>query len=349
MTRIAATDAPLARPNSPLSRRQKAAIVVRFLMNEGAELPLSTLPDQLQGALTQQLGQMRHVDRQTLAEVVCEFANELEGIGLSFPRGLIGALTELDGTISPQTAARLRREAGVRQLGDPWDRIRALDEDDLIGIIEREALPVAAVMLSKIRTAKAAAILGRLNGELARRLTYALGQTDSITPSAVDRIGLSLATQIDDRPERAFAEGSDARVGAILNMSPTDTRDALLDGLEEQDATFAHQVRKTIFTFAHIPDRLLPGDVVKVQREVEQPVLLTALTHALVSEDASQHAAEFLLANMSKRMADTLRSEIEEAERPTQTVGEEAMTSLIATIRRLESTGEITLQSQPDI
>ena len=61
-----------------LTRRQKAAIVVRFLLNEGAEVPLTELPEALQATLTTQMGAMRYVDRSTLADVVAEFASELE-------------------------------------------------------------------------------------------------------------------------------------------------------------------------------------------------------------------------------------------------------------------------------
>src|SRR5690554_1726450 len=95
---------PLARiapppPQAPtaarLTRRQKAAIIVRFLLNEGADVALSDLPDALQGRLTTQIGSMRYVDRPTLISVVTEFASELETMGLTFPHGMAGALSAL--------------------------------------------------------------------------------------------------------------------------------------------------------------------------------------------------------------------------------------------------------------
>ena len=41
-----------ARGPIPLDNRAKAAIVVRLLLNEGADLPLEELPDDLQARLT---------------------------------------------------------------------------------------------------------------------------------------------------------------------------------------------------------------------------------------------------------------------------------------------------------
>ena len=179
-----------------LSRKAKAAIVVRLLINEGADIPLEELPDELQAQLTKAMGQMRTVDRDTLQEVVAEFAEEVERIGLTFTNGMAGALDALDGKISPQTAARLRKEAGVREAGDPWSRIRDMDNALLVGVLEEESIEVAAVMLSKLDVPKAAELLGMLPGPRARQITYAVSQTGAVTPDAVDRIGLSLASQL---------------------------------------------------------------------------------------------------------------------------------------------------------
>ncbi|MEM6890607.1 MAG: flagellar motor switch protein FliG, partial [Pseudomonadota bacterium] len=94
-------------PTANISRKAKAAIVVRLLLNEGADIPLEELPEELQVELTQQMGAMRLIDRDTLASVVSEFAEELDSVGLSFPGGIAGALDALDGRISKHTAARL--------------------------------------------------------------------------------------------------------------------------------------------------------------------------------------------------------------------------------------------------
>ncbi len=342
-TPLARLGAPApSRPTSArLTRKQKAAIIVRFLLNEGADLRLDGLPDALQADLTNQMGSMRYVDRTTLIDVVSEFATELEAMGLTFPRGVAGALSALDGRISPQTAARLRKEAGVRQFGDPWEQVRAADLDDLVPILLAESTEVAAVMLSKLDVPRAADLLSRLPGDKARRITYAVSQTSNVTPGAVDRIGLSLAAQLNDIPETAFADGPVARVGAILNFSASATRDDVLSGLDEADQGFADLVRKAIFTFANIPERLNPVDVPKVTREVDQQVLVTALS-AAAAADLGQ-AADFLLDNMSKRMAETIREEIAEAGRVRPKAGEAAMTEIVNAIRQLEASGDITL------
>lgn len=324
-----------------LTRRQKAAIVVQFLMNEGADVPLSELPDALQAGLTQQLGEMRYVRRDTLLLVVREFVEELESIGLAFPDGIAGALTAMDGKISVATAQRLRKEAGVRLYGNPWERISALETEKILEIAQRESTEVAAVLMSKIDVARAAEILGKLPGDRARRITYAVSLTGSVTPEAVDRIGLSLASQLDAEPARAFDTPPEDRIGEILNFSPSDTREDLLNGLTEDDSAFADQVRKAIFTFAHIPERVLDRDLPRILRDVEQPVLVTALAFAAQGDLAN--VSEFVLNNISKRMAEGLREEIAEAGEIKSKAGEEAMTQVVGAVRSLATAGEITL------
>jgi flagellar motor switch protein FliG len=324
-----------------LSRKAKAAIVVRLLINEGADIPLEELPDELQARLTHQMGSMRTVDRATLAAVVDEFAQELESIGLSFKGGIEGALNALDGKISKQTADRLRKEAGVRKYGDPWERLRDLGPEKLLPVLETESTEVAAVLLSKLDVKRAAELLGKLPGPKARRITYAVSQTSAVTPDAVDRIGLSLAAQLDAEPLTAFESGPVERVGAILNSTTAVTRDDVLEGLDETDAGFAEMVRRAIFTFANIPQRIAARDIPRVARVLEQQALVTALAGAEAA--GMQASANFILENMSGRMADQLREEVQDRDPVSTADMEEAAASIVQAIREMEAAGDLLL------
>lgn len=328
-----------------LSGCEKAAVIVRLLLNEGADLPLEELPEDLQEALTHQMARMGLIDRLTLDAVAAEFADALEGIGLSFPHDIAGALSAMDGKIAPGTAARMRRKAGMQQTGDPWPQLRQQEVAELAAIVQDESTEVAAVLLSKLETPKAAELLGHLPGPVARRITFAISRTGGVSPEAVERIGRSLLSQIESRPPSAFADGPEKRVGEILNQSPAATREDVLSALDQEDAAFATGVRKVLFTFADIATRIAPRDAVTVARSVDQAVLVSALAFASEPDDAA--AAEFMLSNMTSRMADALREEIGERGEVKQSDGEAAMTAVVAGIRNLEQDGAITLLS-PD-
>ena len=338
--------APPRHPARALTRAEKAAVIVRLLTREGAELPLSELEDPMQARLTEAMGHMTYVDRVTLAGVIREFAEELENVGLPMPRGLVGALDALEGRLNPRTAARLRKAAGVRQTGDPWARLRAMEVADLRDIANREAVEVAAVLLSKLETTKAAELLTALPGDRARRIAYAISMTDAITPEAVDRIGFSLVAQLEERPDRAFDGKPEERVGEILNFSASATRDDVLTGLDETDRDFAENVRRAIFTFAHIPDRIEGRDIPRIARELDQADLVTAL--AAAEQLGFPDSAAYVLDNMSKRLADGIREEIGERGKVRQKDGEAAMGLFVAALRRLVSEGEISMRASED-
>ncbi|MBT8155400.1 flagellar motor switch protein FliG [Epibacterium ulvae] len=330
-------------PKVELSGKAKAAIVVRLLLNEGADIPIEELPEDLQTELTRQMGKMSLVDRNTLNAVAGEFADLLDNVGLSFPNGLAGALSAMEGKISRHTYSRLRKEAGVRQFGNPWDRLKQLPAEDLATLAEAESIEVAAVLLSMLDTGKAAAMLACLPGPLARRITYAVRQTGSVSPETVDRIGLSLAAQVDARPEMAFADSPGERVGAILTESPAAKREEVMDALDEEDEEFATDVRKSLYTYALIGTRLSPTDVPKITRVVPQQDLVTAI--AFASNDEDTESSEFLLANMSTRMATNIREEVAERSKVNRKQGEAAMSNIISALREMIVNGEIELKS----
>jgi flagellar motor switch protein FliG len=279
--------------------------------------------------------------------VVEEFVGELEAIGLSFPGGIEGALGILDGHISPATAARLRKEAGIAARGDPWERIGGLSSERLAQVLEQESVEVGAVILSKLNVRTAAEALGLLPGERARRLSYAISKTGKVDPDTVRRIGLSLAAQLDAEPVGAFPDGPVQRIGAILNSSRAATREEVLAGLDEADADFAAEVRRAIFTFANVPERISARDIPRIVKEIEQPVLVTALAYAAGDPDMAK-ARDYVLDNMSKRMADTLREEIAAAGTVKESAGEEAMGVIVGQIRAMIDAGEILTLADDD-
>ena len=343
---IHAAAQPVPRPRPKLTQKQKAAVIVRLLLAEGAPLELTRLPDEMQADLTEQIARMRRVDMDTLQDVAQDFIAELEGLGLSFPGGIDGALSLLDGYISNGAANRLRRQMGRDEGADPWQRLSRLELAKLLGVLEQESIEVGAVMLSKLPVPQSAELLSKLPGERARRIAYAMSLTGSVAPDTVARIGQSLISELDAQPLRAFEESPAERVGAILNYSAAMTREDVLQSLLEADASFAESVRKELFTFADIPSKLHPSDVPRVLRVLAQNILITAL--AAPSSAGDQAAAEFLLTNMSQRMATALREEMAEVGAIRAKDGEEAMNGVIAAIRECESAGEITLLREDD-
>lgn len=341
--------APSGRRIPALTGRQKAAILVRLLLSEGVDIDIAALPEAMQAELTAQMAEMRLVDRDTMMAVVAELVETLEQVGLSFPEGIEGALRVLGDRLSPGAAGRLRQIARASGRADPWERIATAEPALLAELLARESTEVAAVVISKLPVARAAELLGFLPGDQARRVALAVACTEGIAPVMVTRIGMALAGELDLRPPPVFPTPPAARVGAILNSASAELRDRLLEEIGEDDSGFADGIRRAIFTFSHIHSRLAPLDVPRVLREVDQPVLITALAATLQMEGTDQgRSAEFLLANVSQRMATNLRDEIEGRGRIRPSEAERAMGEVVAALRGLVEGGEITLVETED-
>jgi flagellar motor switch protein FliG len=328
-----------------LSGREKAAIAVRLLLQSGAVPALADFPESLQTELTMQLVRMAPVNQITVDAVAIELADAIEAIGLSFPAGLEGALGLLDGVISDNASNRLRGMSPDHFHGDPWGNICAVDNERLVTVLESESVEVAAILLSKLNVSKAAELLGLISGERARRTTYSVSLTASVAPAMVRRIGIALAEQFDQRQDFAFPDDPVSRVGAILNYSPASVRDEVLSGLESEDNEFAQQVRKAIFTFTNVKDRVSARDVPRVQRDLDQADLVTVVAAA---EGTDKDTVDFLLENISQRLAESIRGEAAEKGAVPSKDGEAAMMRIVNVIRELEGAGEISLITEAE-
>ncbi|MBV0912908.1 FliG C-terminal domain-containing protein [Anianabacter salinae] len=325
---------------APLSRRRKAAIIVRLALAEGIALRLDRLPPDLQAALTREMAALRTVDRATLDAAIADFTADLESLGLAFPSGLDGALALLGDALGAEAGDRLRLVLGAAA-PDPWVRLSDLPSATLAAALTDESTEVAAIVLSKLKVSRAADLLGQLPGPIARRMTLAMARLGPVSPDTVARVGRALADRLDAAPSGAFRGAPEQRVGSVLNAATSATRNDLLGALTSEDSVLGDAVRRAIFTFAHIPARIDAREVPKITRAVEGAALTRALAAATLGAEAE--ARDFILANMSGRMAQQLRDEIDSALALPPAEGEAAMAEVTAAIRALEERGEIRL------
>lgn len=330
-------------PGRMISAEEKAAVIVRLMLAEGVDLPLTDLPEAHQTRLAEVMGAMDMVDRATLEAVVGEFLDALDATGLTFPGGLEAAVDLVEGHVSESVASRLRRRASGGMKGDPWERIAALPAAEVLALLGEEAPETAAVALSRLPVPKAAEILAQMPGARARRVALAMSRTGGVAPETLRRIGLALAAQLEARPAKAFAAGPVARMGAILNVAPGATREDVLAGLEEEDRAFAEEVRKAIFTFAHIPHRVEPRDLPRVLRVVDPAQVTTAFAAALADE-ALAGVAEEILSSLSPRMVQQLREDVAARGKVSVKDADAAYGAVVGAIREMEAQGQLALR-----
>lgn len=333
-------DARMVDAPARLNSQQKAAVIVRLLLSQNVSPGLDRLSPDMQADLARAMASLGPISRATLAQVVGEFTARLDGLALTAPKGLVAALALLEPHISPIARDGLRAEAEAGDPTDPWTRLGAMDPDRLRPLLLTESAEIAAILLSKLGVAKAATLLAGLPDARAQVIAHAVSLTATVTPMMVDRIGAQLLAQMLADPEPAFRSSPVDRVGAILNAVSGALRETLLGGLETRDPGFAGDVRRAIFTFHHIPKRVAAADVPRILRRVEPDAVTRAIAAGL---DQAPVTVEFLLENMSKRLAEQIRDEAETMGKPRQEDGEAAMAEIVTAIRALEEDGEIRL------
>lgn len=323
-----------------LTRRQKAAVIVRLLLGQGVSPGLDRLAPAQQSDLARAMSGLGQIDRATLADIVTEFTSALDNLALTMPRGMHDALAILDPHISSMARDGLKAEAEIGDGTDPWLRLAAMEPERLRPAMQEESAEVCAILLSKLNVAKAARLMTDLSPERAETIAHAVSLTDTVTAETILRIGEHLHAKILAQPKSTFEKRPGERVGAILNAVGSTPRETLLERLDARDADFAGEVRRAIFTFDHIPRRVQATDVQRIIGAVEGETLATALAAGMARAPL---AAEFLLENMAKRMAEQLRVEVEATAAPRSEEGEAAMQAVVTRIREMDEAGEIRL------
>ena len=324
----------------PLPRRQKAAVILQFLHDNGINPDLALLSEDAQIALTREMGLIGQIDTLTIDCVIREFLDAVEHTGLSGPNGLSDAFAQISGSLSETVQARLKDEISGT---DPWGAVKAMPTDRLRQIMQAEAIEIGSIVLGQLPVDIAADILGQLPGDHARKITYAMSRTNGVSSQILGLIGTTLNESYQRKSDPVFGDTPPKRLGAILTASQGTLRDSLLDDLNQEDPVFTNEVRQSIFTFADIPERIAPPDVPTIIREVPNDIAIPALACALAIAGPTTDAAAYILSNLSKRLAEQLKEDIEAAPTPTPSEGEQAQSKFISVVSDLASKGDIAL------
>lgn len=329
-----------------LSRDQKAAIIVRLLLANQGSFKLDGLEDTHQARLVRAMAGLSYVNEATTLAVIQEFLTEFGSLGLYFRPGLESALSSLKSHLADNVPALLNASSTSDAPLDPWDTIKTQEASALASVLAIETPHIIAIVLTKLPPGKAAEVLAELDMAVAHAATLVATKDITVTLETVAGIGQAIAQALTQAGDKgALAGDPTERVGAILNFAPGGAREDLLNGLESADRHLAEQVRKVMFTFTDIPDRIEIKDIPKLVRGVENDMLVTALAGAGTS---GKDVVDFILTNLSKRLSEQLIEEIREVGEVKPKEADTAMNAIIQVARDLEQSGEIILIAPED-
>ena len=324
-----------------LTQRQKAAIIVKLLVGGGVSLDDLDLDADAIWKITNAMTGLGVVGKDIVDGVTAEFILEMERMGLVFERDIDGSLKAMEDQMPADTMSKVKARQSGSAEASAWGYISKTEAEVLALRIAAENPRVGAVILSKLSPTKSAEIVGLISTEAAEAILGAISKTTAVKPEIVNRIGIALAESLQDKGDAgAFEESAAERIGAILNMSPSQFRDEILGSFEKKDPEAAGQIRRLMFTFEDIPSRITGRDISKILRGVDDETLVMALSGAATN---APEVKEFIMSNISSRLAEQIEESIGERGAVKEKDADAAMTQVVIAVKELEKAGELIL------
>ncbi len=217
----------------------------------------------------------------------------------------------------------------------PFDFARKADPAQILNFIQNENSQTIALVLSYLQPEQASIILSSLPQDKQADVAKRIALMDSTSPEVISQVERVLEQKLSATVTQDYTNaGGISSVVQILNGVDRGTERTILDSLEIQDPELAEEIKKRMFVFEDIVN-IDNRSIQRIIRDIENADLQLAL------KVASEEVREAIFKNMSKRMAETFREEMEFMGPVRLRDVEEAQTRIVSTIRRLEEAGEI--------
>jgi flagellar motor switch protein FliG len=299
-----------ARVNRGRTRRltgpHKVALLLRLLDEEVSKAILTHLGDRDIARIHRADTDLGTVDEDLLRQVAVDFKERVgHGDG-----GIAGATTRrLDGLIrNTFEEDRLENIFGRTDadIGKIQDTLADIDARVIGRILSREYPQTCALVISQLPSEQAAGVVLALPDELRTDVVMRIARMEKISEDMLAELNRALERELAGFEGAAQAqemEGVDVAVQIFMNMDRA-SEQALLESIADEDADVGTLIREQMFIF----DDLLGIDDRGIQallRNIENQTLTLAL------KGADDEMLQKFLSNVSKRVATSLREDLD--------------------------------------
>ena len=318
-----------------LSGRQKAAILLITLGPEYSSQIFKYLGDDEIETLTLEIASVKKVEPEVKEKILEEFyevclAQEYitEG-GMGYARELLEKSLGKDKAFD--VLNKLTASLQVR----PFDFARKADPSQLINFIQNEHPQTIALILSYLDSVKAGQVVSSLSADKQAEVAKRIATMDRTYPEIIKEVEMILEKKLSNVVTQDYTKaGGISSIVEILNSVDRGTERHIVESLEVSDPELAEEIKKRMFVFEDVIN-LDNTAIQRFIREVENNTLAVAL------KGATEDLADLIFSNMSKRMAEMIREDMEFMGPVRLRDVEEAQQGIVNIIRRLEESGEI--------
>ena len=316
---------------------QKAAILLITLGPEKAAVVFKHLKEDEIEQLTLEIANTRSVTPAQKEQVLNEFyeiclAQQYiaEG-GIGYAKDLLQkALGE---NKAQEVLGKLTASLQVR----PFEFIRKTEASQILNFIQDEHPQTIALILSYLSPQQAASIISSLTPDKQTDVAKRIAMMDRTSPDVIKEVENILEQKLASLVSQDYTiVGGVDSVVEVLNTVDRGTEKHIMENLEIEEPELADEIRKKMFVFEDI---LMLDDrsIQRVLREVENSELAVAL------KNANEEVQNVIFNNMSTRLVDMIKEDMEYMGPVRLKDGEEAQQKIVNIIRKLEDSAEIVI------
>ncbi len=318
-----------------LSGREKAAILLISLGPDNSAKVFKHLHDDEIEELTLEIANMRKVSPEEKDSVVEEFYQICLAQNFISEGGINYAKEVLEKAMGSNKALEIINKLTASLQVRPFDFVRKADANQLLNFIQNEHPQTISLILSYLNSSQAGQILSALPQDKQADVAQRIATMDRTSPEIIKEVEYILEKKLSSMVTQDYTStGGIETIVDILNSVDRGTEKYIMETLEIQDAELAEEIKKRMFVFEDI----ITLDSVSIQRfirEVDNNELSIAL------KGATQEVKDLVFANMSKRMAEMIKEDMEFMGPIRLRDVEEAQQKIVNIIRKLEEAGEI--------
>lgn len=327
----------MARQKGVLNGKQKAAVLLISLGPDVSAQIYKHLSEEEIEKLSLEISSVKKVESDVKEDVLDQFHQIAMAQDYISQGGIGYAKTVLEKAFGKQEATDIINRLTTSLQVRPFDFARRADPQQVLNFIQSEHPQTIALVLSYLDAEQAGQILSALPQIMQTDIAKRIATMGSTSPEIISQVEQVLEKNISASLTEDFTQaGGIQAVVEVLNGVDRSTERTILDSLEVQDPDLAGEIKKRMFVFEDIV--ILDNRAIqRVVREVENEDLRLAL------KVASEEVQNIVFKNMSQRMAETFKEEMQYMAPVRLRDVEEAQTRIVSSIRRLEDTGEIVI------
>jgi flagellar motor switch protein FliG len=320
-----------------LSSRKKAAQVIISLGADVASTIYKHLQEEDIEKLTYEITRQESVAPEFSDQAIDEFYGLCVAQKVYLEGGITYAKNVLEKAFGVQQGTAFLERVTKSLRTKAFEFIRKADYKNLMNIIVNEHPQTIALILSYARADQASSIISELPKSIRVDVVERIARMDRTSPEVIRQVESILERKFESVVSVDLLEvGGINYIAEIMNGIDRGTEKFIFDELSRKDPKLSEEIRKRMFVFEDIII-LDPLAIQRFLREVDTKEMAIAL------KGANKDVAAIIFENMSQRMGDTVREEIDFLHNVRVRDVEDAQQKIVAIIRRLEDEGEIVI------